>query len=152
MQSRMGRNKSGAAQYILDLTSRVFRAKLYDLKDQLYKKEIFGKVAMRVHVIEFQKKGLPHAHMLVILEPYYKLKNPYDFDEYVSAEIPNENIYLKLYKMISKQMMQRLYGDQNPNSPSMIGKKCRFLYPILYSLKTTQGKYGYLIYRRLNNG
>lgn len=46
------------AQNRSDLTSRVFRAKLHDLKDQLFKNEIFGKVAAHVHVIEFQKKGV----------------------------------------------------------------------------------------------
>lgn len=46
-----------------DLTARVFRAKLKDLKYQLFKKHIFGKVAAHVHVIEFQKRGLPHAHI-----------------------------------------------------------------------------------------
>ncbi|KAG5565561.1 hypothetical protein RHGRI_001464 [Rhododendron griersonianum] len=39
-----------------DLTARVFRAKLQDLKDQLFKKSIFGKVAAHVHAIEFQKR------------------------------------------------------------------------------------------------
>ncbi|XP_073035171.1 uncharacterized protein [Primulina eburnea] len=57
-----------------DLTSRVFRAKLHDLKTQIIKKEIFGKVAAYVYVIEFQKRGLPHVHMLVILKPTYKIK------------------------------------------------------------------------------
>ncbi|KAG5530742.1 hypothetical protein RHGRI_025642 [Rhododendron griersonianum] len=39
-----------------DLTARVFRAKLQDLKDQLFKKCIFVKVAAHVHVIEFQRR------------------------------------------------------------------------------------------------
>ena len=40
----------------LDLTSQVFRGKLQDSKDQLFKKKIFGKVVAHVHVVEFQKK------------------------------------------------------------------------------------------------
>ena len=36
-----------------DLTSRIFRVKLYNLKDQLFKKKIFEKVAAHIHVIEF---------------------------------------------------------------------------------------------------
>ena len=53
----------------LDLTSWVFQVKLQDLKEQLLKKLIFGKVATHVHVIEFQKSRLPHAHILIILRP-----------------------------------------------------------------------------------
>ena len=36
-----------------DLMSRVFRAKLQDLKGQLFKKAIFEKVAANVHAIDF---------------------------------------------------------------------------------------------------
>jgi hypothetical protein len=49
-----------------DLIVRVFRAKLEDLKKQLFKKHILGKVIAYVYVVEFQKRGLPHAHFLLI--------------------------------------------------------------------------------------
>ncbi|KAJ0943012.1 putative helitron helicase-like domain-containing protein [Helianthus annuus] len=39
-----------------DLVSRVFRAKLEDLKDQLFKKHVLGEVKAYVYVIEFQKR------------------------------------------------------------------------------------------------
>ena len=42
------------AQNSPDLTSKIFYAKLYDLKDQLFKKKIFKKVIAHIHVIEFQ--------------------------------------------------------------------------------------------------
>ena len=29
--------------------------------------EVLGKVVAHMHVIEFQKRGLPHAHILIIL-------------------------------------------------------------------------------------
>lgn len=34
----------------------------------IWKGEVFGKVVVRIHVIEFQKWDLPHAHMLLILD------------------------------------------------------------------------------------
>ncbi|KAG6695627.1 hypothetical protein I3842_09G107500 [Carya illinoinensis] len=52
-----------------DLVARVFRAKLEELKDRLFKQQIFGK----------------------------KLYAPESFDEIVSAEIPDKNINLHLY-------------------------------------------------------
>ena len=47
--------------------------KLNAVLDDVYKKGIFGRVVANIHVIEFQKRGLPHAHILIILEGQYKL-------------------------------------------------------------------------------
>jgi ATP-dependent DNA helicase PIF1 len=46
----------------------VFRAKLKELKIELFKKDISGPVVAYVYVIENQKRGLPHAHFLIILK------------------------------------------------------------------------------------
>ncbi|XP_050222183.1 uncharacterized protein LOC126672278 [Mercurialis annua] len=139
------------AQNRPDLTSRVFRAKLQDLKDQLYKKTIFGRVAAHVHVIEFQKRGLSHAHMLIILKPGHKITSPDQFDKFVSAEIPDK--YEKeLHSLVAKHMMHGPCGEENKSSPCMIEGKCRFKYPRTYSSKTSQGKDGYPVYKRTNNG
>ncbi|KAL4590838.1 hypothetical protein LXL04_003781 [Taraxacum kok-saghyz] len=72
-----------------DLVSRVFRAKLEDLKDQLLIHHILGKVRAYVYVVEFQKRGLPHAHFLLIMRAEDKLKNPEQYDQKVCAEIPD---------------------------------------------------------------
>jgi hypothetical protein len=50
-----------------DIVARVFRLKLKSLLDDLTKKSVLGKVVAHMHVIEFQKRGLPHAHILVCL-------------------------------------------------------------------------------------
>jgi hypothetical protein len=52
----------------LDLVTRVFRAKLEELKRRLLDYDILGKVRAHVYVVEFQKRGLPHAHFLLIIE------------------------------------------------------------------------------------
>ncbi|KAG6663118.1 hypothetical protein CIPAW_02G003800 [Carya illinoinensis] len=80
-----------------DLVARVFRAKLEELKDRLFKQQIFGKVSAYVYVIEHQKRGLPHAHFLIILQRNWKLYAPESFDEIVSAEIPDKNTNLHLH-------------------------------------------------------
>ncbi|KAL3532810.1 hypothetical protein ACH5RR_006331 [Cinchona calisaya] len=76
-----------------DLVVRVFHAKLEKLKDELFKKNIFGKVAAYTYVIEFQKRGLPHAHFLLILKPQYKMYRLDEYDKIVSAEIPDKKKY-----------------------------------------------------------
>ncbi|PKY39565.1 hypothetical protein RhiirA4_308615, partial [Rhizophagus irregularis] len=56
-----------------DLTARVFHIKLRELLKDLCEKHWLGKVIAYVYVIEFQKRGLPHAHILLILNPEDKL-------------------------------------------------------------------------------
>ena len=52
-----------------DLIARVFKLKLGAITHDLFARGVLGKVIANVHVIEFQKRGLPHAHILIILAP-----------------------------------------------------------------------------------
>ncbi|KAK1652316.1 hypothetical protein QYE76_070121 [Lolium multiflorum] len=63
-----------------DLVVRVFRVKLEELKNKLLHKDILGKVKAYVYVVEFQKRGLPHAHFLLIMEGRFKLTCPENSD------------------------------------------------------------------------
>ena len=47
--------------------------------DDIYNKQIFGKVCGNLMVIEFQKRRLPH--ILVILDELSKPRNSDDFDQ-----------------------------------------------------------------------
>ncbi|GKF78218.1 uncharacterized protein Tco_0230688, partial [Tanacetum coccineum] len=58
-----------------DLVSRVFRAKLEDLKEQHFDRHVLGVVGSHVYIIEFQKRRLPHAHFLLIMRPVHKMSN-----------------------------------------------------------------------------
>ena len=49
-----------------DLTTRVFHMKLQEMMKDLCEKHCLGRVIAHVYVIEFQKRGLPHAHILLI--------------------------------------------------------------------------------------
>ena len=71
-----------------DIIARVFQLKLKALEEELYKKGIFGKSVAHLRVIEFQKRGLPHAHILVILHMDDRIRIGDDADKVVCAEIP----------------------------------------------------------------
>ena len=45
---------------------------------------------VQVRCVEFQKRGLPHAHILLILHPDDALRDVDDWDTAVSAELPDE--------------------------------------------------------------
>ncbi|EUC66049.1 helitron helicase-like amino-terminal domain protein, partial [Rhizoctonia solani AG-3 Rhs1AP] len=70
-----------------DLIIRVFELKRRQLMDDI-KKGVFGKCIAHVHTIEFQKRGLPHMHLLVWLERASHILESADVDELISAEIP----------------------------------------------------------------
>ncbi|KAL6909895.1 hypothetical protein ACP4OV_001554 [Aristida adscensionis] len=136
-----------------DLVVRVFRAKLEELKKRLLQYDILGKVRAYVYVVEFQKRGLPHAHFLLIMQNKYKLTCPEQYDLLISAEIPDKKKYPELHKMVIKHMMHGPCGALNRNCPCCIGRQsCKNNYPRAYSETTIQGKDSYPIYRRRKNG
>ncbi|GJT32310.1 ATP-dependent DNA helicase PIF1-like protein [Tanacetum coccineum] len=78
---------------------------------------------------------------------------PEEYDEVVSAEIPNETDHPHLHRMVVKHMLHGPCGELNPNNVCM--KKngtCKNSYPKAYSDETTQTTDAYPIYRRRNNG
>ncbi|OAD76914.1 hypothetical protein PHYBLDRAFT_18833, partial [Phycomyces blakesleeanus NRRL 1555(-)] len=75
-----------------DLCFHVFHMKLEQLMHDLTKKHILAKVVAHVHVIEFQKRGHPHAHILLIL---------------AMADKPPE-----AFAIISRHMVHELCGEK----------------------------------------
>lgn len=73
-----------------DLVSRVFKLHLTELLHDIKDRHVLGVPVATVHVIEFQKRGLPHCHMLIILRGEDKLRDRHDIDRLISAEIPDE--------------------------------------------------------------
>ncbi|ONM56617.1 hypothetical protein ZEAMMB73_Zm00001d021244 [Zea mays] len=136
-----------------DLVVRIFHAKLEELKKRLTKQHILGKIRAYVYVVEFQKRGLPHAHFLLIMQRKYKLTCPEQYDLLISAEIPDKKKYPQLYKMVIKHMMHGPCGLLNPKCPCTKGRaSCKHHYPRAFSNATSQGKDSYPIYRRRDDG
>jgi hypothetical protein len=51
----------------LDIVTRVFRARLKDLIQNIKNGQIFGECRAMIYTVEYQKRGLPHAHIIVFL-------------------------------------------------------------------------------------
>jgi hypothetical protein len=137
-----------------DLVTRVFYQKIMLLKDELLKKEIFGKVNAYLYVIEFQKRGLPHIHLLLYLDDKDKIRDTNQIDNIVSAEIPDKNKNPKLYELVKQHMIHGPCGEQNKNSPCMNedGSRCTKNFPKNFAEVTEISNSGYPTYRRRNNG
>ena len=135
-----------------DLTSRVFHIKLQELLKDLCTKQCLGKVIAYIYVVEFQKRGLPHAHILLILAPEDKIHSFEKYDSIVSAEIPDSAVYPLAYETVTTTMMHGPCGILNPSSPCMKDGKCQKHYPKNFQQSTEESDNGYPIYRRRNNG
>ncbi|XP_074369738.1 uncharacterized protein LOC141711229 [Apium graveolens] len=88
-----------------DIVSCVFKLKLDQLLDLIKKKNYFGKCIGVMHVIEFQKHGLPHMHMLIWPSPESRPNSIEKVDQLVSAEIPDKNSDPIAYEAVKNYMM-----------------------------------------------
>jgi len=70
-----------------------------------------------IYTIEFQKRGLPHAHILVFLKPQSRPRQPKHIDKIISAKIPDKDIDPHLFKIVTSLMIHDPCGHQNTSSP-----------------------------------
>lgn len=128
-----------------DIAARVFRAKVKALMDFIVKHKVFGPVRCHMYNIEWQKRGLPHAHILVWMVNRIV---PEDIDNIISAEIPDPVADPDLFATVSTNMIHGPCGDHNPQSPCMIDRKCSKRYPRPLVAETIHAEDGYPLYRR----
>lgn len=123
------------------------------LMKDLTTRHVLGTVVADFKVIEFQKRGLPHAHILLVLAPTCKPTSPRDYDYIVSAEIPDPHLHPAAYDTVTRMMMHGPCGELFPQAPCMVNGRCSKRYPKEFVEETTTGPSGkYPIYKRPNNG
>ena len=104
-----------------------------------------------IYVIEWQKSGPPHAHILGICDETTKPRTIPDYDSIVCAEIPDKDRYPQLHQIITKFMMHGPCGLAHPNSPCMEGGTCTKNFPKDFAEHTIEGD-GYPLHHRKNDG
>ncbi|KAL2998223.1 hypothetical protein AAZX31_09G086000 [Glycine max] len=135
-----------------DVVSRIFKMKLNHLMNDLKSGHAFGPIVGFVYTIEWQKKGFPHAHILILLHPSNKYPNPEDIDNIISTEIPNKDTHLELYELITKHMIHGPCGLPNMRAPCMVDGKYITFFPKNYQQATIVDQDGFPVYRTRNNG
>ena len=117
-----------------DLIVRVFHAKLHSLIKDI-KQGVLGDIAAFLYTIEFQKRGLPHAHIIVFLKPHAKLCTPDQVDSLMSSEFLTDNP--ELLELIKKFMVHGPCGHYNCEAACMNGGKCTKGFPKPFREHTT---------------
>ncbi|XP_074263827.1 uncharacterized protein LOC141586483 isoform X1 [Silene latifolia] len=135
-----------------DILTRLFKLKLEELMRDLKERHLFGRTRAVVYTIEFQKRGLPHAHILLFLHREDKFPEAADVDRIISAEIPDPTESPALYEAVKNSMIQGSCGDLNPDCPCMIDGKCSKKFPKKFNERTTIDGDGYHVYKRRENG
>lgn len=131
-----------------DIVTRVFKMKVDELLADLMHGNIFGKHVAHTAVIEFQKRGLPHIHILLIVDSDNKPRTSDDYDKIVYAELPDEEANPRLYQSVKSHMVHGPCGDANPECPCMVNGQCSKGFPKEYSDFTVDGNDTYPTYRR----
>ena len=81
-----------------------------------------------MYTIEFQKRGMPYAHLLLFLHPLSKYPTPKDIDKIICAEIPSKNEQNELYSLVQAHMIHGSCGIANQSSPCMKDGNCSRFY------------------------
>ncbi|OMO50053.1 DNA helicase PIF1, ATP-dependent [Corchorus olitorius] len=131
-----------------DLVSRVFRLKVRDLMHDLLEGAFFGTAIAGIYTIEFQKRGLPHAHILLWLHPDSKWRTVADIDRIISAELPDPEVDRVGYDAVSTSMMHGPCGAANSKAPCMHKGHCSKYYPMSLQPCTFVDESSFPVYRR----
>lgn len=105
-----------------------------------------------IYTVEFQKRGLPHAHILLFLHSDNKIPSANEVDRIISAEIPNKDEDLKLHNLVKEFMIHGPCGNAKRTSPCMVNNRCSKGFPKQYKEKTIVDEDGYPLYKRRNDG
>lgn len=82
-----------------NLIARVFQLKKEAILRDIIKNGIFGRTATKIFTIEFQKRGLPHMHLLIFLKEH-KLYSVTAVDSCICTYWPDPETEPQLFKIV----------------------------------------------------
>jgi hypothetical protein len=103
----------------------MFKIKLKELINDIHNNHILGRTIVGIYVVEFQKRGLQHAHILIFFTKDYKPHTVEDVDRMISVELPNSEMNKLAHKTVARCMMHGPCGAAFPNAPCMEEGKCK---------------------------
>ncbi|XP_031126204.1 uncharacterized protein LOC116028585 [Ipomoea triloba] len=102
-----------------DIVARIFKMKLDSLIKEFKAGQLFGPVKALIYTIEFQKRGLPHAHILLFLGLNTSIPCQTTVDSIISAEIPSKELDPEYHQAVEEFMLHSPCGVARKTSPCM---------------------------------
>ena len=90
--------------------------------------------------MEFQKRGLPHAHILLWLKKDKNEITPAYIDSIISAELPDKDKDPELYNAVTQYMMHGPCGTAKPKCACMINNNCSKKFSKMFKTEKTFDK------------
>lgn len=108
---------------------------------------VFGPVHAVAYTNEFQKRGLPHSHILVWQCAMDREPSIADIDRYIATELPDPSADPVGFSLVQEFMIYGPCGSANLNSPCMRDGKCSKRCPKSFRSDTAFDEAGYPLYR-----
>ncbi|XP_037086620.1 uncharacterized protein LOC119107301 [Pollicipes pollicipes] len=116
--------------------SLVFRQKVRALMTTLRQGGALGRVRACIYTIEWQKRGLPHAHIVPWLAPE-DMPRPEQLDHFVRAEIPDADAEPELHAIVTTKMVYGPCGTLRRTAPCMVDGAYKKRFPKAFQSNDT---------------
>ena len=128
-----------------DVVARVFWMRFSRIMKDIFDHGVFGEVLSYCYRIEWQLRGFPHAHVLLILKQ--RILSAAEVDRFVSAEIPDPVLYPELHRLVLQLM---IHGpcDTARNAPCVVDGVCEKSFPKQLQHNTVLMSNAYPLYKR----
>ena len=133
------------------ILARVFNLKYNEFINDITNKHALGVTVAWTYTIEFQKRGLPHAHLLIFLRDEDKFTDTRRIDNLIWAELPDPIQNPTLFELVTTLMIHGPCGIFDKQASCMDNNCCTKNYPKTFSDSTHLNNNGYPQYKRPDN-
>ena len=130
-----------------DIVAMIFKQKMEQLMKDLTAGGCFGQIVAFLYCVEFQKRGLPHVHILIILAAQDRTLTPELVDGLVRAELPpspddvddpdQKQMRQTMQEIVLNNMVHSKCGEHNPQAQCMENGKCSKGFPKDFQKQTS---------------
>jgi hypothetical protein len=129
-----------------DVVARVFWLRFMRIMQDITGNAVFGTVLSYCYRIEWQLRGFPHAHVLLILQR--RILNAADVDRFVSAEIPDPERDPVLHQLVVQLLVHGPCNVPPLTAPCIVDGECEKEFPKQLQSFTVMRTNAYPLYMR----
>ncbi len=135
-----------------DLIACIFHLKFRSLLRDIMDNSIFGDAAGYVYTVEYQKRGLPHCHLILFLERSSHISTPEAVDAIICTKFPDEKQQPLLFELVKKHMVHGPCSEGHSSPCTNEDGKCTKGFPKPFEPETEITGESYVKTKRRNTG